>query len=102
MKWVTRERPKIDRIEAHVRTLDPDAAAAIAERDAEIARLTARAEAAEAMADRLAVALKETSDAHMSWVHDSRDGCWTIEDFDSESAVATEALAAHAAMKEGR
>ena len=81
--------PKIDRIEAHVRTLDPDAAAAIAERDAENARLTARAEAAEAMADQLAEVM-----------NDIRDYA-TILASDGQHRVLREALAAYAAMKEG-
>ena len=101
--------PKIDRIEAHVRTLIPDMAAAIAERDAEIARLTARAEAAEAMADRLADAARETREAILrlqsKWRADS--GWAEVTSFaatyaDDDGAPTTEALAAHAAMKEGR
>jgi len=96
----------------------PDMAAAIAERDAEIERLTARAEAADAetleqarllgmgaerelalmakadrwerMADRLAEAM-----------NDIRDYA-TILASDGQHRVLREVLAAHAAMKEGR
>ena len=90
------------------RTLIPDMAAAIAERDEQIARLKedrrqileerdrtfalmlARAEAAEAMADRLAEVM-----------NDIRDYA-TILASDGQHRVLREVLAAHAAMKEGR
>ena len=75
---------------AAARTLIPDMAAAIAERDAEIERLTARAKAAEAMADRLAEVM-----------NDIRDYA-TILTSDGQHRVLREVLAAHAAMKEGR
>jgi hypothetical protein len=84
----------------------PDMAAAIAERDAEIERLTARAEAAEAMADRLAEAATELRDdmlerarCEMDVIHgeeyrvvNAGNGAWT---------GFCKALSAHAAMKEG-
>lgn len=94
---------------AAARTLIPDMAAAIAERDAENARLTARAEAAEAMVDRLADAARETREAILrlqsKWRADS--GWAEVTSFaatyaDDDGAPITEALAAHAAMKEGR
>ena len=91
--------PANARFIAAARTLIPDMAAAIAERDAEIARLTARAEAADAMADRLAEALSLARNRLQSVTVEFQTG---TEQFYRIGEWADEASSAIIAMKEGR
>ena len=105
-----------------LRTLIPDMAAAIAERDEQIKRLTARAEAADAMADRLAEAVIGAQNIVLHC--DITDGsCCCGEDMAQHSSQfvcghqpidhgryyadkwlegSVDLIASHAAMKEGR